>query len=151
MTDTPPNTIRHTVAAVLLALLPAGCDRTEQRAHQRSNAAFLLDLQHQVWRGARETLASDQPDVRKVAVVYSLLADRTARRVRRDYNGGDKAEVLRRLADLAEAYRTGVMSKLNMTGAVPAFKAGVGVAELRSAFMKIDPDYRAFEAMAAGD
>ena len=146
---TPPLRIAAAALALAGMLAPAGCSRRKEQARRVSSARYLLDLQHKVWRNARQTLHSDRPNINKVAVVYSLLADRTRRRVEADYTGPDKAELLDRLDRLAKAYRDKVIAQLDMTGAVPALRAGVSADDVRKAFMEIDPDYRRLEAMSA--
>jgi len=143
MPGRPPRT-----AWILLAALSAagGC---EDKVETLSSPRHLLDLQHEIWHSARQSLASEKPKLNLLASAAGMLGQRTRRRIKKDYAGANKAEVLAKLDALSRAYFAEVMSKLRMTEAGAALAPGASLEDVRRAFARIDPAYRQFEAMTA--
>ena len=135
--------ITTTLAA--LGLLAAGCGES---AEDVSNSEYLLGLLQHSWNGARRSLNSQKPDLDPLRGVHWML-QRTPRRIQKDYEGSNKQEVLAKLKALREAYEAEVVPKLELRGAQVKLQSGVSLAEVRKAFMALDPQYRQIEAMTA--
>lgn len=131
-------------AAGLAVLAAGGC---KDKAKSLSDSDYLLGVQHEAWRNSRETLQTPQPELGWLGSVNNLLNGRTPRRVKKDYTGANKAEVLAKLKTLGEAYEAEVVSKLDFRQPQVRLKPGVTIEQVRDAFMKLDGRYRELEAM----
>ena len=130
-----------------IACVAGGC---KDRIKEISTPEALLKRQHEIWAAARQSLRTDRPNLNLLRSLHKFLCYRTPRRVDKAYTGADKAEVLARLRTLGNAYIEGVYSKLDLTGGQVRLKRPVTVEQLRAAFDKLDPDYRAFQSMVDG-
>jgi len=132
------------LVALAAGLALAGC---KDKIKELSSAKRLMARQHKAWNNAREAFKADQPNLEYIRVVNMFLTGRTKRRVKKEYRGADKAEIMAKLEALNAAYQERVISKVDVTGAKVVLRQGVTIAQLREAFNSLDEDYRAFEAM----
>ena len=132
------------LVALAAGLALAGC---KDEIKELSKAKRLLARQHMHWNNVRESLKTDEPNLESIRVVGMLLTGRTKRRVKKEYRGADKAEIMQRLDALSAAYQERVISKVHVTTPKVVLRRGVTVAQLREAFNSLDEDYRALEAM----
>jgi len=143
--------MKASVAMVLslatMACVPGGC---RDRVKEISTPEALLKRQHEIWTAARQSLRTDRPNLNLLRSLHRFLCYRTPRRVAKAYTGADKTALLAKLRTLGEAYRKEVYAKLDLSGGQARLKRSVTVEQLREAFDKLDPDYRAFQAMVAG-
>ncbi len=107
--------------------------------------------QHLLWRNARETLASDKPNLMLLRSVEIYLCARTLSAVDAHYEGPDKEEILKQLTSLREAYRGKVLSLVDPRSFAVRLKSNVTMGQLRDAFMEVDKDYRRFEQLTTRD
>ena len=128
-----------------LGVLAAGCGES---AEDVSNSAYLLGLLQQSWNGAQRSLKSQNPDLDLLRAIHVLLSKRTPRRVRKDYTGANKQEVLAKLESLRDAYEARIVPKLNLRSPQVQLRSGATLEEVRKAFVELDPQYREIEAMA---
>ena len=136
------------LAALAAGLALAGC---KDEIKDISGAKHLLARQHKAWKNAREAFEADEPNLGYLRVVNMLLYGRTKRRVKKEYGGADKAEIMERLDALSAAFQERVIPKLNLNGPKVVLRRGVTMDELRQAFESLDADYRALEAMTSWD
>ena len=132
--------------AAILLIGPVGC---KDEATEMSKADTLLADQHEVWEGARETLHSGQPNLEMLRSVSMYIGGRTLKRVKKDYTGANKEEVIAKLEELKKAYEEKVASKVTMRSPMLQLKPGVTLEDVRKAFDELDGEYRAFQALTA--
>jgi len=138
--------LRSLLAAALLPAVGSGCRSAPEKL---ADPDKLLARQHLLWRSARETLATDQPNLMLIRSVEIYLCARTRSSVEAHYEGPDKADILKQLDSLREAYRDKVISLVDPRSFAVHLKPGVTPAQLRDAFMEIDKDYRRFEQLTS--
>lgn len=141
------RTARVLVAVCMLSGL-CGC---ADKAEQLSSSSHLLARQHEVWRRARESLASPSPNLMYLRSVHIFLRGRTRRAVEKDYARPNKEQVLAKLDALKAAYEAEIMSKVAPGSFEVRLRSGVALADVRAAFEKLDGPYRELEAMTAGE
>jgi len=134
------------LVALAAGLALAGC---KDKMKELSSAERLLARQHKAWNNAREAFKADQPNLEYIRSVSMLLTGRTKRRVKKDYRGADKAEIMAKLDALSAAYQERVMPKVDVTTPKVVLRRGVTMEQLRAAFESLDEDYRALEAMTS--
>ncbi|KPK86662.1 MAG: hypothetical protein AMJ81_00665 [Phycisphaerae bacterium SM23_33] len=139
------NLLTLSAAAALSALAAVGCKKDVESI---SNSDYLLGLQHKAWKNARESFQSGQPQLGELRTIQRLLCVRTPRRIKKDYQGSNKQQVLDKVNSIARKYQAEVASKLDMAGNVVRLAPGVKVEQVKEAFMKLDEEYRQLEAMA---
>ena len=98
---------RMTLALALSGALAAGCSGSAKSA---SSSKYLLDLLHQAWINSHQALQSEKPNLNPLRGVHRMLL-RPARRVRKDYSGPNKQDVLTRLAALQGAHEKQVATR----------------------------------------
>jgi len=124
----------------------AGCSRDDE-TRKLLAADRTLATQHRIWRKTRQSLNSEKPNLNLIRSVAIYLCKRTRGRVAKNYAGPDKQEVLARLDALKAAYEAKVLSLIDRRSYEVVLKPGVTSRQVRDAFMEIDRDYRALEAM----
>lgn len=134
------------IAALAAGLALAGC---KDKMKELSSAKRLLARQHKHWKRARESLKTDQPDLESIRMVSMLLTGSTKRRVKKEYRGADKAEIMAKLDALSAAFQERIISKVDVTAPKVVLRRGVTMEQLRAAFDSLDEDYRALEAMTS--
>ena len=122
----------------------AGC---KDEAKEISSARSYLDDQHSAWRRARESLHSDKPNLELLRVIGFNFSGPMGRRLRHDYPGSNRGEVLKRFGALKTTYLAEITSKLEPRSAVARLRQGVTIEQVCQAFDAMDADYRAFEEM----
>ena len=122
----------------------AGC---KDKAEEISGARSYLDDQHSAWRRARESLHSEKPNLELLRVVGFNFSGPMGRRLKQDYRGPNKGEVLKRFDALNTTYLAQITSKLDRRSAIARLRQGVTIEQVRQAFDAMDDDYRAFEEL----
>ena len=140
--------IRTAILAACATLALAGC---EDKAARLSSSEHLLARQHEVWRNARESLRSSEPNLMYLRSIHIFLRGRTRRRIEKDYTGPDKQEVLDALDALKADYEAKIMSRIDARSFQVTLRPGVTLGEIRAAFEKLDESYGELEAMTAPD
>jgi hypothetical protein len=126
-------------------LVLCGC---KDKVEEISSCDYLLGRQHGNWRAARETIATDSPDLERVRTAGILLR-RVHDRIDTDYSGPDKEQVKAKVEQLAELFDGEIASRLNMRSPRAALAPGATIQDLRAGFEKVDKEYRVLEEMTA--
>jgi hypothetical protein len=137
---------RNILSVALLAfmVLP-GCKSDE--AKRLSDHRYVVGLQHQYWRQARQSLLSEQPNLDLLRAIERSLSGRAWRSIELTYEGPHKQELLDALKDVQAAYHDEVLAKVDTRNPRVALRAGVTLQQLRDAFARVDERYRRLEAL----
>lgn len=130
--------------AACAAVWVAGCG---PRAEDVSNSEYLLGLLQAKWRAVRSDLPGDTPDLNVLRSIRDLLSGRVARRIRKDYSGANKQQVLVKLEALRRAYDMGISSRLDYREPLVRLRQGATLDQIRTAFTELDKQYQEIEQM----
>ena len=120
-------------------------------AAEISSAAYLLARQHALWEAAGRSLRGEKPNLNLLRSIDMYLGGRTHRRLAKEYKGSDKEQVLDKLESLRKAYQANVLPQLELTSPSVRLKPGATLEKVRSAFEKVDAEYKSFRAMVPGE
>ncbi|MHC4718179.1 MAG: hypothetical protein ACYS5V_14495 [Planctomycetota bacterium] len=137
------NVAAGAVAAALMCMT-IGCGDS---AESVSNSEYLLGLLHESWVNARAGLKQEPPDLGPLRGIRIMLTRRAPRRIEKDYSGPNKQKVLTRLKALGNAYEVQIVPKLDLRYPKVELAPGATPAQVRSAFSKLDEEYRRIEAL----
>ncbi len=133
------------VLAVAGLLGIAGC---RDKVRESGTAEKSLERLHRHWNAAREGLKTDNPSLSVFRAIDTTLGYATPQRIKDDYTGANKDQILAKLEEVYKLFKDELGSKLNLNAPTVTLGQGATIEDVRQAFDRVDQKYRELEEMS---